>query len=485
MKYPEIVHHWITDNEVELSARQQCLPKYNPANGTQLGWVAEATEHQIIFTTAMAAFDGWSRTPVVKRGEMLRRAAQLIESQKEKIAEIVALETGKSPKDAMAEVGTAIELGYFIAGEGRRFYGQTTTSMVPNRLAYTMRQPVGICVLITSFNTPIANVAWKVFPALLCGNATILKPSEHTPYTAVWFAKILKEAGLPAGVFSVIQGGAGTGKFLTAHPDIDLVSFTGSVAAGKNIQEIAGKRLAKVCLELGGKNPMVVCDDCELDWAVECAVLSAFSNAGQRCASASRIIVFDSIYEKFKQKMHDKTAGLKIGPTDDDDLGPVISLEQRDKILQSVESAQGRGAEIIIGGKYFSHDEFPDGYYTKPTILEGVNPYSLISQNELFGPVTCLYRVKDLAEAVALANNSRFGLTAAIHTNSIHRKEYFKEYYRGGVVFINGPTYGGEPHLPFGGLRDSGNGWREPGTQVLDIYSEWKTVYEKYDPDLI
>lgn len=485
MRYPDKIHHWIADNEVELSEREQCFPKYNPADGTQLGCVAEATEHQIIFMTAKAALESWSGTSVIKRGEILRRVAQLMELRQQEIVEIVSLETGKSPKDATGEVKAAIELGYFIAGEGRRFYGQTTASSTPNRWACTLRQPVGICALITSFNTPIANVCWKAFPALLCGNTAILKPSEHTPNTAVWLAKILKEAGLPAGIFSVIQGGAGTGKFLVANCDVDLVSFTGSVATGRHIQEIAGKRLAKICLELGGKNPLVVCDDSDLDWAVECAVLSAFSNAGQRCASASRIIVFDYIYEKFKQKMYDKTASLKIGPTDDDDLGPVISLEQRDKILQSVESAQRRGAEILIGGEHFAHNEFPDGFYLKPTIIEGADPYGAISQNELFGPVTCLYRVKDLIEATELANNSRFGLTGAIHTASIHRKEYFKEYYRAGVVFINGPTYGSEPHLPFGGLRDSGNGWREPGTQALDVYSGWKTVYERHNPNLI
>lgn len=485
MKYPEIVHHWIADNEVALSDTETYLIKYNPSNGSQLGLVAEGKEHQIIFMTAVAAFENWSRTPVVKRGEILRTATQLMESRKQEIVEIVALETGKSPKDAAGETQAAIELGYFMAGEGRRFYGQTTTSAIPDRFAYTIRQPVGVCALITSFNTPIANAAWKAFPALLCGNNVIMKPSEHTPYTAVWLAKILKEAGLPSGVFSVIQGGAQTGRFLAGNDEIDLVSFTGSVAVGREIAEMAGKRLARVCLELGGKNPLIVCDDADIDWAVECAVLSAFSNAGQRCASASRIIVFNSVYERFVQKMYDRTLALKIGPTDKDDLGPVISQKQHDQILQSIQQARQEKAEILTGGRHFNHPEFPNGYYIEPTIIENANPNSQISQNEIFGPVTCLYQVKNLAEAVRLANNSRFGLTGAIHTQNTHRIQFFIENNRAGVVSANGATYGSEPHLPFGGLGDSGNGWREPGTQALDAYSEWKTIYLKHNPKLI
>ncbi|MBI2062828.1 MAG: aldehyde dehydrogenase [Candidatus Yanofskybacteria bacterium] len=485
MKYPEKIHHWIADNEVALSDEETYLPKYNPANGSQLGLVAEGKEHQIIFMTAIAAFEDWSRISVIKRSEILRTATQLMESRKQEIIEIVALETGKSPKDASGEVQAAIELGYFIAGEGRRFYGQTTTSAIPDRFAYTIRQPIGICALITSFNTPIANVAWKAFPALLCGNTVIMKPSEYTPYTAIWFAKVLKEAGLPMGVFSVIQGGIRTGRFLVSNNDVNLVSFTGSVTAGREIAEMAGRRLARVCLELGGKNPLVVCDDADIDWAVECAVFSAFSNAGQRCASASRIIVFDSIYEKFKQKMCDKTLALKIGFTDKDNLGPVISQKQHDQILQNIQLAWEEKAKILTGGRHFNHPEFPNGYYIEPTIIEEAKPNTQISQKELFGPATCLFRVKDLSEATVLANNSKFGLTGAIHTDSINRKEYFKNHYRAGVISINGPTCGSEPHLPFGGLRDSGNGRREPGTQALDTYSEWQTIYEKYDLNLI
>lgn len=483
MKYPVIVPHWIENEEV-LEAGT--FSKFNPATGEIIGNVPECGQIKAnAIVSSGVSFKKWSETPVVKRGEILRQATQLMESRKQEIAEIVALETGKSPKDAAGEAQAAIELGYFIAGEGRRFYGQTTTSAVPNRWAYTLRQPVGVCALITSFNTPIANAAWKVFPALICGNTAIMKPSEYTPYGAIWLARILKEAGLPPGVLSVLQGRANTGQFLVENENIDLVSFTGSVAVGKYLQKTAGARLARVCLELGGKNPLVVCDDADIDWAVECAVLSAFSNAGQRCASASRIIIFDSIYEKFKQKMCDRTLTLKIGPTDKDDLGPVISLAQHERILKSVQLARQEGAVILTGGKHFNHTEFPDGYYIMPTIIEGADQNSAISQKELFGPVTCLYRAENLTEAVKFANNSKFGLTGAIHTQSIHRARYFKDHYRAGVISINGPTYGSEPHLPFGGLCDSGNGWREPGTQALDTYSEWKTIYERCDPSLI
>ena len=483
MEYPKILPHWIENEEVYESG---FFPKFNPATGKIIGSVPECGQSKTaVIVSAKISFKKWSETPVVQRGEILRRATQFMESRKQEAVEIVALETGKSPKDAAGEVQAAIELGYFIAGEGRRFYGQTTTSAIPKRFAYTIRQPVGVCALIASFNSPIANAAWKAFPALLCGNTVIMKPSEYTPYTALWFAKILKEAGLPSGVFLVIQGNSQTGRFLVGNDEVDIVSFTGSAASGREIAEMAGKRLARVCLELGGKNPLIVCDDADIDWAVECAVLSAFSNAGQRCSSASRIIVFSSVYEKFKQKMCDKTLALKIGPTDEEDLGPVISQKQHDQILQSIRLDRPEKAEILTGGRHFNHPEFPDGYYIEPTIIEGANPNSRISQKELFGPVTCLYQAENLPEATQLANNSRFGLTGAIHSKNTHRIQYFIENYRAGLISVNGPTYGSEPHLPFGGLRDSGNGWREPGTQALDAYSEWKTVYKKSDPHLI
>jgi aldehyde dehydrogenase (NAD+) len=436
---------------------------------------------------ASAAFDGWSRTATVERADLIRVATIKLLERRREISEIVALETGKSAKDAWGEAGAAIEMGFFVAGEGRRSYGRTTTSAVPNRFAMTVRQPVGRAALIIAANTPIANVAWKVFPALLCGNTAVLKPSEYTPWTASWLVTLLYEAGLPSGVLSVLHGlGPEVGAPLVADERVDLVSFTGSVPVGQRIQEVAGRRLAKVCLELGGKNPLVVCDDADLEKAVHATVLSAFSNAGQRCASGSRIIVFDAVYETFRKRLLERVGALKIGSGDDDDLGPVISETQLAAILGSVDRAvRDDQVSILCGGRRLDDPDHSGGYYIAPTVLENAAPNARISRDEVFGPVTCLYRVAGFEDALRLANDTEFGLTAAIHTRNIHRAEEFRERIRAGVVSINGATYGSEPHMPFGGLNNSGTGWREAGTEVLDVYSDWKSVYIAHDPDQV
>ena len=487
MTYPKKVLNFVDNKEVP-SVSGKFFAKINPANGKDLGRVARSNKKDasLAIESATRAFDRWSQTPVVERSVLLREATMLIQKRRKEIAEIVHLECGKSTKDAASEVGGVIELGFFMAGEGRRFYGKTTTSAVPNRYAMTIRQPVGICMLIIPANTPIANVTWKAFPALLCGNCAVMKPSEDTPLTALWLAKILAEVGLPMGVFNVVQGfGEEVGAPLVEDGRVDLISFTGSVNVGKYIQKTAGEHLARVCLELGGKNPLVVCDDADLEKAAEAAVLSAFSNAGQRCASASRIIVFEKVYDEFRKLILAKTKELKIGTENDDDLGPVINAQQLKQMLEAVGKAKKEGARSLCGGDRLTDRQHKKGFYMAPTILENVDPDAEISQKEIFGPITCLYKVKDLDEAINLANNISFGLTAAIHTNSIHRGEVFKNRIQAGVVSINGPTYGSEPHMPFGGLKNSGTGWREPGTEALDVYSEWKAVYVKHFPELI
>lgn len=486
MTYPKKILNFINNQEV-LPKSGKFFPKINPANSKVLGRVARSDKKDasLAIESAIRAYEGWSQTSIVERSVLLREVTILMQKRKNEIAEIVHIETGKSIKDALGEVGGAIELGFFMAGEGRRFYGRTTTSAVPNRYAMTIRQPVGICALIIPANTPIANVAWKAYPALLCGNAAIMKPSEDAPYTALWFAKILKEVGVPSGVFSIVQGSADVGKALVEDNRIDLISFTGSIPVGKYIAEVAGKRLAKVCLELGGKNPLVVCDDADLEKATSDAISSAFSNAGQRCASASRIIVFEKVYEKFKKMFVEGTKKLKVGTRDKDDFGPVISQKQLDQMIEACQKAVKDGAKLIVGGKRLTDTRHKNGFYMAPTIFENVSSSAEISQKEIFGPITCLYKVKDFDETIDLANNISLGLTAAIHTQSIHRAEVFKNKVAAGVVSINGPTYGSEPHMPFGGVKNSGTGWREPGTEVLDVYSEWKTIYVKHFPELI
>jgi alpha-ketoglutaric semialdehyde dehydrogenase len=455
--------------------------KIDPATGREICQVARSSRQDVAIAVKLAkeAQPAWAATTVVKRGEILRRIAILMHERRDAIAALVARETGKSKKDALGETDAAIEMGFFVAGEGRRFYGQTTTSATPNKAAMVVRQPLGVAGLIIAANTPIANVAWKAFPALLCGNAAILKASEDTPLSAWAFGVIAREAGVPDGVYSTIHGfGEEAGAPLVEHPDVAVVSFTGSCEVGRWIAETAGRRLAKVCLELGGKNPLIVCDDADLQNAVTWTLGSAFSNAGQRCAAGSRIIVFDAVYDRFRGLLVEATQKLKVGTADTDDYGPVINEQQMNNMLASVERAKAAGAVVLTGG----HRVGRDGFFVAPTLVEHVGSNDEISRSELFGPITCLYRVRDFEEAIAIANDSPFGLTASIHTQNIHRAMTFIGRIQAGVAIVNGGTYGSEPHMPFGGLKQSGNGWREAGTQALDVYSDLKTVYVNHNP---
>jgi len=480
---PKKIPNWINGREKESSSGK-LFDKLNPANGKLLCRVARSNAEDVALAviSAKQAQPAWADTPAVQRGMMLHDIVKRMQESQQEIAQIVAVETGKSYKEAYGETGGAIALGLFYAGEGQRLYGRTTTSGVENKYAMTIRQPVGVAGLIIAANTPIANAAWKVFPALICGNAAVLKAAEDTPATAWIFGKIAHEAGLLPGVLNVVQGyGEETGAPLVANPDVDVISFTGSTAVGRQIASIAGERLAKVSLELGGKNPLVVCDDADLENAANWVLLSAFSNAGQRCASGSRIIIFDSVYDQFCNMLVELTRKLKVGPTDNDDFGPVINEKQLNNMLGAVELAKQKGAVILTGAHRLTDPAHVNGFYMAPTLIENIDPHDEISTTELFGPITCLYRVKDFREALSMANDSPYGLTACIHTRSIHLAIEFTQKVQTGVAVVNAGTYGSEPHMPFGGLKQSGNGWREPGTEALDIYSELKDIYINID----
>ena len=462
--------------------------KVDPATGREICRVSRsgAADVRLAVEAAKRAQPAWAAMTAVKRGEILRQIAIRMRERRGAIAALVARETGKSTKDALGETDAAIEMGFFVAGEGRRFYGQTTTSAVPHKSAMVVRQPLGVAGLIIAANTPIANVAWKAFPALLCGNAAILKASEDTPLSAWAFGVLAAEAGVPEGVYATIHGlGPEAGAPLVEHPDVAVISFTGSCEVGRWIAETAGRRLAKTCLELGGKNPLIVCDDADLQNAVTWTLGSAFSNAGQRCAAGSRIIVFDAVYDRFKELLVEATQRLKVGPGDADDFGPVINEEQMTGMLAAVDRARAAGAAVLTGGHRLTGAAYGDGFFVAPTIVEQVGAADEISRSELFGPITCLYRVRNFEDAIALANDSPFGLTASIHTQNINRAMTFLSRIQSGVAVVNGGTYGSEPHLPFGGLRQSGNGWREAGTQALDVYSDLKTIYINHNPERV
>lgn len=484
---PQRVLNWIDGKEREATSGE-AFRKFSPVSGNELCAVvrSQSEDIQLAVQAARKAQPVWSEQTPVQRGDLLLDIAQAMRRQREEIAAVVAAETGMSFRSALGETDGAVAQGVFMAGEGRRLYGRTTTSAVPNKQAMTVRQPLGVAGLIIAANTPIANVAWKVFPALVCGNSAVLKAAEDTPGTAWLFGKIAHEAGLPPGVLNIVQGyGEEAGAPLVAHPDVDVVSFTGSTAVGRQIAGIAGERLAKVSLELGGKNPLIVCDDADLESAARWVLLSAFSNAGQRCAAGSRILVFDAVYDRFRDMLVERTGKLKVGPDDEDDLGPVINETQLSNMVSAVERARHQGAVVLTGGHRLTGSEHKDGFYMAPTLLENVDPHDEMSTTELFGPITCLYRVKDFAEALALANDSPYGLTACIHTRSIHRAMEFTQKVQAGVAVVNAGTYGSEPHMPFGGLRQSGNGWREPGTEALDVYSDLKDIYINIDPAMV
>lgn len=459
--------------------------KRSPHSGRALCQVARsaAGDADVAIRAALSARKGWAETTVVARGNLMRDLALRMRERRQEIAEITAAETGKAVAHALGEADAAIEMGFFVAGEGRRYYGRTTTATMAHRTVLTQRQPLGIASLIIASNTPMPNVAWKAFPSMLCGNTSILKPSEDTPATAWLFADICREVGIPPGVLNVVQGlGAEIGPPLVEDPRIALVSFTGSCKTGRWIQRVAGERLAKVCLELGGKNALVVCDDADLVNAVKWTLAAAFSNAGQRCAAASRIVVFDAVYDRFREQLVAATQALKVGPDDDSYLGPVINEQQLKRMVAAVQAAAAGGARTLVGGQQLTDAAHAAGCYMAPTILENVCQEAEISRVELFGPITILYRVQGFDEALAVVNNSPYGLTAAIHTASLHRAMRFAEQVHAGVVVVNGGTHGSEPHMGFGGVKDSGTGWREAGVEALDVYSDWKYVNLIIDP---
>ncbi len=476
--FPSLIPNLIAGEDVPARSGQT-VEVLAPHTGKEIATLARSGKEDVdaAVAAAKAAQPAWAETPAVQRGHILHQICNALEARQKDLGEIVALEAGKRPGDAFGEAGGAIQCGRFFAGEGQRLFGRTMTSGVPNKYAMTVRQPCGVAGLIIAANTPAPNFAWKVFPALICGNAVVLKAAEDTPISAWFMAKVCEEAGLPKGVLNVVHGlGAEAGQALV-ESDIQVISFTGSTRVGRMIAESAGRDLKKVSLELGGKNPLVVCDDADLDEAVKWSCLSAFSNAGQRCASGSRIVVFDSVYDAFMEKFVAAAKALKMGVEPDCDLGPVINGRQLSNMLGAIERATAAGAVVRAGGKRADTPDLKDGFYLEPTIIEGLGADDEMSCTELFGPLTAVYKVTDFAEALALANRSPYGLTACIHTRSFDRAMQFTYKVQAGATVVNGGTFGSEPHMPFGGVKASGNGTREPGTEALDVYSELKDVY--------
>lgn len=476
---PEALPNLIAGRDA-LALDGRTLDKASPHDGAHLWSFARSTAGDVdaALAAARAAQPGWAATAAPARGDGLFALAALMEEHIGDFTRIIAAETGRSPGESRSEALGAIAQARFFAGEGRRLYGRTLTSAVAHKRVSTIREPVGVAALVIASNAPVANIAWKAFPAMICGNACVLKTPEDTPATAWLFGELVKRAGVPDGVFNIVHGlGDEAGQPLVADARVDVISFTGSTAVGRQIAMTAAERLGRVSLELGGKNPFVVCDDADVTRAIEWAALSAFSNAGQRCSSGSRTIVTDGVYDEFVHALLERTSRLKVGPTDDDDLGPVISPRALDKITAHLQRVDGVTARILAGGGRLDTPEHGAGSYLAPTVVEIDESHHELSGVELFGPVAQIYRARDYAHALEQANDSPYGLTAAIHTRNFDRAMHFTSAVSAGVAVVNGGTFGSEPHMPFGGRRMSGNGTREPGIEALDVYSEVKAVH--------
>jgi alpha-ketoglutaric semialdehyde dehydrogenase len=434
---------------------------------------------------AKEAFKTWRHVPAPKRADYLYKFARLLEERKEAWSADMSVEMGKTLTEARGDVQEAIDMAYYMAGEGRRLFGQTTPSELNNKVAYTVRMPVGVCGLITPWNFPVAVPSWKLLPALVCGNTVVWKPAEDSPLMGQRFMELLIDIGLPAGVVNVIHGeGESAGQPLAEHPDVALVSFTGSTAVGRLIGEICGRGLKTSCLELGGKNAAIVLDDANLDLAVDGLLWGGFGTSGQRCTATSRFIVQKGIAPALLAALKEKAPLLKVGNPSlaETQVGPVINKEALDRILGYIALGKEEGATLAFGGQAIQTPE--GGYYIEPTLFTGVTPAMRIANEEIFGPVVSLLEVADFDEAITVANGVNYGLSSSIYTKDINKAYRAIRDLEAGITYVNAPTIGAEVHLPFGGVKNTGNGHREAAGAALDVFTEWKTVYIDYSDKL-
>lgn len=465
-------------NGTKFFDSKKIFKKINPHNGLIQKYVVNSNKTMVekAVSAADSAHFFWSNQSPIVRGSILSTFVSDLKNKKKFLAHLVASETGKSYKHAIGEVEGAILQGEYFAAEGMRLHGRSYTSSIDGKSSYTVRVSHGVAGLIVPANTPIANIAWKIFPALICGNTIVLKSSEDAPELAFKIAEIAIQSGVPKGVFNVIHGSRQTGINLVENKKVKLISFTGSSSAGIDIASRASQRLARVSLELGGKNPLVVCDDADLENAVKWAILSAFSNAGQRCAAASRLIVFKEIYSSFLELFLEKASKLKLGVSNQSDLGPVINQKQYKNILKYFKDVKREGGKILLGGDGSKDKKLQNGFYINPTLISSLKPHSSLYDLEVFGPVTHIEVIDNIDHALDRCHKSKYGLTSAIHTKNVDVANYFVHHIRSGLVNVNLGTFGSEPHMPFGGFGLSGNGTREPGAEALDVYSELKNI---------
>jgi alpha-ketoglutaric semialdehyde dehydrogenase len=478
------------DGKWQTARSAKTFENRNPANRNDLIGLfpaSEAADVNAAVEAAKKAFPGWRLVPAPKRGELIHRVGELLRKYKEDIARGMTREMGKILKETRGDVQEGIDTAFYVAGEGRRLFGETTPAELPNKFAMSMRAPIGVCTLITPWNFPMAIPTWKMFPALLCGNTVVLKPAEDTPHTAVRLVEIVEEAGVPPGVVNLVHGrGEEVGAALVRHPDVQLVSFTGSAAVGREIASVCGQHLRRVSLELGGKNGQIVMEDADLELAVEGALWGAFGTTGQRCTATSRLIVHRDVAKKMTDILVERARKIKIGDGLDEniEMGPLINQDAREKVLKYIDIGKQEGARLLTGGSTHESGSCANGYFFQPTIFDQVKPSMRIAQEEIFGPVLSIIEIKSFEEAIDVLNGTAYGLSSAIYTRDVGRAFRAMRDIEAGITYINGPTIGAEVHLPFGGVKDTGNGHREAGTTVYDIFSEWKSVYVDYSGKL-
>ncbi|HDM43213.1 MAG TPA: aldehyde dehydrogenase family protein [Firmicutes bacterium] len=458
----------------------------NPANTNDIiGLFPRSSKEDVdrAVDSAFEAYKKWHLIPAPKRGLYLQRVGDILTRRKEEIARVMTREMGKILMETRGDVQEGIDTAYYTAGEGRRLFGETVPTELPNKFAMSVRMPVGVCGMITPWNFPIAIPTWKLFPALISGNTCVIKPATLTPASLALLMEVFEEAELPPGVVNMVCGtGSEVGEAIIDNPKVNRISFTGSAEIGKRIAERCGALLKPVSLEMGGKNAEIIMEDANLKLALEGALWGAFGTTGQRCTATSRLIVHRDVHDEVLKELVKRARGLKIGDGLDEsiDMGPMVSEEQRKTVLEYIEIGKREGAKLVCGGGALTTGNYTRGFFIEPTIFDEVKPDMRIAQEEIFGPVLSVITVGSLEEAIDVLNNTQYGLSSSIYTRDVNRAFRAIRDIEAGITYINGPTIGAEIQLPFGGVKDTGNGHRESGTTVYDFYTEWKSVYIDY-----
>lgn len=474
---------WGTDTGADYTAVK------NPANGKTIADVRLSTADDVNQAVAAAktAQKKWARVPAPKRADYLYEIGRIMIEKKEHLSQVLTKEMGKVIEEARGEVQEGIDMAYYMAGEGRRLFGETVPSELDNKFAMSVRAPIGVVGLITPWNFPVAIATWKSFPAIVAGNTFIWKPATETPMMAYEMALIFEEAGLPAGVANVVFGSGGTvGTAMIEHPDVRVVSFTGSTETGRRVAELGGRHLKKVSLEMGGKNAIIVMDDADIDLAVEGILWSAFGTAGQRCTACSRVIAHTDIKQELEKKLLEAMKGLTIGDGADESnkIGPVINAKSLEKISYYVNVGKEEGAKLLAGGNTLTEGRYTGGHYFEPTLFTDVAADSRLAQEEIFGPVISLIEISSLEEAIEVNNSVVYGLSSSIFSRDVNKIFQAQRDLDTGIVYVNAGTTGAEIHLPFGGTKGTGNGHRDSGVAALDVFTEWKSIYVDFSGKL-